>query len=235
MDVKIISKPEDILDFDRTVSMRHSSEYSVDLEGDNLSRHGKINYIQIYAVATNKIFIFDCANLEKTDVKRVLSPIFDDASIAKYMFDCRSDVDALYHQYDIKLTGVLDLQLYEIAYRKCTCERNQVKWHKYYNGLKKTLAVYGSQVGITSTDLEIKEKFTKQFIQKNYALDLNDSDVVRYLAIDIIFLDRLYNIYHPIIDDKDLISRIVAETEKRQNHWQKPEFINDKSNAISAI
>ena len=59
MDVKIISKPEDILDFDRTVSMRHSSEYSVDLEGDNLSRHGLfllVTLIQCF-VFLNKIFI----------------------------------------------------------------------------------------------------------------------------------------------------------------------------------
>ena len=57
MDVKIIRKPEDILDFDRTVSMQPNSEYSVDLEGDNLSHHGKINYIHIQWPRTESSFL----------------------------------------------------------------------------------------------------------------------------------------------------------------------------------
>ena len=231
MDVKIIGKSEDILDFNNMISMQHSREYSVDLEGDNLSRHGKINYIQIYAVATNKIFIFDCANLEKNEVTRVLSPIFGDASITKYMFDCRLDVDALYHQYGIRIAGEIDIQLYEIAYRKCSGQGNS----NYYNGLWKILSAFHSQVGISSADLGIKEKYSKQFKKNNYALDLNDNDVVRYLAIDIIFLDKFFNIFNPKIGNGKIRERIVKETENRQNYWQKSEIVNDKSCAISAI
>ena len=231
MDVNIISKLDDILDFEANVTRKRGNEYSVDLEGERLSRHGKINYIQIYEVASNKIFIFVCAKLVKSDVTRVLCPIFDNASIAKYMFDCRSDADALYHQYDIKLTGVIDVQLHEIAFRKCSGFNNQ----RHYSGLKKTLATYGSKLGITSTDLAIKEKFSNQFNQKNYELDLNESDAVRYLAIDIIYLDELYKIFNPKIGNGNMRARIMAETERRQNYWQKPEFVNHQSNAISAI
>ena len=36
------------------------------------------------------------------------------------MFDCRQDSDALWNQFNVKLTGVLDLQLLEVMYRRET-------------------------------------------------------------------------------------------------------------------
>ena len=47
-----------------------------------------------------------------------LGEILEDKSREKLMFDCRQDSDALWHQFSIKLTGVLDLQLLEIIYRR---------------------------------------------------------------------------------------------------------------------
>jgi exonuclease 3'-5' domain-containing protein 1 len=45
-----------------------------------------------------------------------LKTILEDESIAKLMWDCRSDNSALFHLYGIRLAGVVDLQLHCLAW-----------------------------------------------------------------------------------------------------------------------
>jgi exonuclease 3'-5' domain-containing protein 1 len=231
MSYTIIKDSNDILNFEKKLLTNNFREYSVDLEGERLCRHGRILNIQLYIIETNEMFIFECLKLSIPEMKRVLDPIFDNASILKYMFDCRSDVDALYHQYNIKLSGVVDIQLYEIAYRKC----NGMGTSRYYNGLFKTLTEYASSIDISEKDLQIKKKYSDQFCQKNYELNLNDIDVLKYLSIDVLYLKKLYVIFNQKIGYGKMRNKIESETELRQNCWQKGEFVNDRSNAISAI
>jgi ribonuclease D len=231
MSYTILKDSSDILNFETKLSKNNFREYSVDLEGERLCRHGKILNIQLCIIETNDIVIFECLKLSIPEMKRVLDPIFDNASIVKYMFDCRSDVDALYHQYNIKLSGVVDIQLYEIAYRKCNGMGNS----RYYNGLFKTLTIFSSEIDISQIDLQIKKKFSDKFCQKNYDLNLNDLDVLNYLSIDVLYLKKLYVIFNQKIGYGKMRNKIESETELRQNCWQKSEFINDRSNAISAI
>jgi exonuclease 3'-5' domain-containing protein 1 len=231
MSYSIIKDSNDISNFEKKLLTNNFREYSVDLEGERLCRHGRILNIQLYIIETNEIFIFECLKLSIPEMKRVLDPIFDNASIVKHMFDCRSDVDALYHQYNIKLSGVVDIQLYEIAYRKC----NGMGTSRYYNGLFKTLTEYASSIDISEKDLQIKKKYSDRFCQKNYELNLNDIDVLRYLSIDVLYLKKLYVIFNQKIGYGKMRNKIESETELRQNCWQKGEFVNDRSNAISAI
>jgi ribonuclease D len=206
-------------------------EYSVDLEGKNLSRLGRILNIQLCIIETNEIIIFECSKLSIPEMRRVLDPIFGNASIVKYMFDCRSDVDALYHQYNIKLSAVVDIQLYEIAFRKCNGGTNLM----FYNGLFRTLAENASVIGISKKKLQIKKKYSDQFRRENFDLNLNDLDVLKYLSIDVFYLKKLYDIFNQKIGNGKMRNKIKKETELRQNYWANKEFIKNKSHAISAI
>ena len=47
-----------------------------------------------------------------------LGEILEDKSRKKLMFDCRQDSDALWHQFEVKLSEVLDLQLLEVIFRR---------------------------------------------------------------------------------------------------------------------
>ena len=230
MNITIVKNSNDIIDFEEYTKLGFS-EYAVDLEGDRLCRHGKINFIQICVVSTSKIFIFNCSELSSGEIRRALHPIFSDNSISKFMFDCRSDVDALYHQLDLKLDGVVDVQLFEIAYRKCNGFYNQ----RFYSGLFKTLNEQSFEAGVSSMDLKIKKKYSDQFKQDNYALNLNDHEVLRYMAIDVIYLKALHTVFNIKIGFGKMRSKINFETKKRQNCWMKPVFVNDRSNALSAI
>ena len=91
------------------------SAISLDLEGQNLCRHGEIYTIQAFIPTLQSAFIFDCRKLDKSDVVDCFKRILSDSNIMKYMFDCRSDADALYHQYGLLLNNVIDIQLYEIG------------------------------------------------------------------------------------------------------------------------
>ena len=88
---------------------------AVDCEGDSLSRKGALTIITV--ATEEKVFIFDVLKLGQLVFTSGLGEILEDKSREKLMFDCRQDSDALWHQFKIKLTGVLDLQLLEVMYR----------------------------------------------------------------------------------------------------------------------
>lgn len=96
----------------------------IDLEGINLSRHGPIFLIQIWQTPLNRAFIIDVHTLGAqafevaNDKGTTLRSVLEDKTVRKYLFDCRNDSDALFAHYGVKLAGVTDLQLLELATRQ---------------------------------------------------------------------------------------------------------------------
>lgn len=95
-----------------------------DLEGVNLSRHGTISILQLYIHPTNKVYLIDvlvlkekCFSTPATVGPLTLKDILESKSTPKVFFDVRNDSDALYSHFQIKLAGVVDLQLWELAAR----------------------------------------------------------------------------------------------------------------------
>ena len=155
MNYSIVNCYQSIRDFVNLVQNSNFSEYSVDLEGQ-LHRDGHIDYITIYIPKEDLTFIFDCNELSHGQIKHALNRILNNDSIIKYVFDCRSDSDALYHLYDIMLLNVIDVQLYEIGYRKCKGKRNVER----YMSLFDTLRAYKERIDITTGQLELKKRFS---------------------------------------------------------------------------
>jgi hypothetical protein len=58
-----------------------------------------------------------CLRIGNTAYDGGLRSILEDKSIQKLMFDCREDADALKHLYNVRLDGVLDVQLLEVMNR----------------------------------------------------------------------------------------------------------------------
>lgn len=100
-------------------------EIAVDLEGDNLGRTGKISLVQIATPSSegppalesggtnNKVFIFDVIALGvPTALRDLLSNNNAAGSPRKLMFDCRSDADALSHQFQTEIANVFDMQVF---------------------------------------------------------------------------------------------------------------------------
>lgn len=89
---------------------------AVDCEGVSLSRKGALTIITV--ATEDLIYIFDVLKLGRIVFSSGLGEILADKFQEKLMFDCRQDSDALWHQFHVKLTGVLDLQLLEVIYRR---------------------------------------------------------------------------------------------------------------------
>lgn len=95
----------------------------LDLEGDNVSRKGKISLITVLNHQLQQIHIIDVLSLgyvafTTTSVSGTsLKSILEDPSTTKWFWDLRNSADALWAHYEIDLAGVLDVQLLENASR----------------------------------------------------------------------------------------------------------------------
>lgn len=76
---------------------------------------GDISLIQLCSAVEPAVFMVDVVTLGKPLVSDVLKPLMASATVKKYMFDCRRDVEALSFQLRLKPAAVVDLQLLHTA------------------------------------------------------------------------------------------------------------------------
>ena len=99
---------------------------AVDVEGERLSRTGRVTLLQV--ATAERVFIFDVLALgaEAFDAQPAgdtgaplgLRALLEDADRTKLMWDVRRDSDALHHQHAVSLADVLDVQLAAVAVRR---------------------------------------------------------------------------------------------------------------------
>lgn len=98
-------------------------QVAFDCEGVNLGRKkGSLSIATISGSnAEASVYVVDVLKLggERAFSKEEpsLRSVLEDAAIRKVMFDCRTDSDALKHQFDVTLSGALDLQVLDQAVR----------------------------------------------------------------------------------------------------------------------
>ena len=97
---------------------------AVDCEGVAMSRVGPITLLQV--AAGRDVFLFDVQALGTEhlfggvdDAPRTpLRDALENPDATKLVFDCRVDSDALFHQHGVRLAGVFDVQLADVAARR---------------------------------------------------------------------------------------------------------------------
>jgi exonuclease 3'-5' domain-containing protein 1 len=100
-------------------AIESSSAIILDCEGKDLGQDdGSLSLIsfRIITPKPSKTYLIDTISLARDKLK----PIFDiiqSSSPTKIVFDGRMDFSALYHEYNITMGGVLDLQLADIYSR----------------------------------------------------------------------------------------------------------------------
>jgi exonuclease 3'-5' domain-containing protein 1 len=101
----------------------HPPSIYVDLEGINLSRYGTISILQIYVLPSDTTYLIDVytlgndAFLTSATNGQTLKTVLESEAIPKAFFDIRTDSDALYSLFGIKVAGISDIQLMELATR----------------------------------------------------------------------------------------------------------------------
>ncbi|KAK0368155.1 hypothetical protein CLIM01_14488 [Colletotrichum limetticola] len=112
----------------------------LDLEGVSLSRNGSISLITVFVLPRSHIYLVDIHTMQSTAFSTAVGGttfkhILESPDITKVFFDVRNDSDALFHHFQVKLSGIEDVQLMENAARPGGQRR-------YLNGLDKCIASY---------------------------------------------------------------------------------------------
>ncbi|KAK0301669.1 hypothetical protein LTR82_018178, partial [Friedmanniomyces endolithicus] len=95
----------------------------VDLEGNNLSRNGTLSLVTILLESERDVYLVDVTTLGRDAFTttgadgRTLKAVLESRDIVKVFFDIRNDSDALFGLYEIRVDGIEDLQLMELASR----------------------------------------------------------------------------------------------------------------------
>ncbi|KAF9251021.1 hypothetical protein DTO027I6_1648 [Penicillium roqueforti] len=197
----------------------------IDLEGINLSRHGSISILQIYVLPHKETYIVDIRSLQEkaflqtaSEKGQTLLSILESPHIPKVFFDVRNDSDALFSHFNVKLAGVIDLQLMELA--------TSLFPRRYVSGLAKCierdalLTTHESQLWKAS-----KEKGLKLFAPEHGgSYDVFDvrplpDDIMEYCVQDVRFLPRLWVQYNQNIS-LSWAEKVTTETLNRVKHSQ---------------
>ena len=156
---------------------------ALDLEGRDLGPAGKIGIVTL-AVSAAQVYLFDFAD---AGVARgllddgLLKDVLEHPSVVKLMFDCRMDVGALFHQYQVTITNVLDLQVPSV--------RRYSGAGPYLIGMQK---VFGMKLGLFS----MADERVKSGGRKLFAPELGGSydvwfkrpitnELIQYCAVDV--------------------------------------------------
>ncbi|KAH3938424.1 hypothetical protein HBH53_259110 [Parastagonospora nodorum] len=109
------------------IKLEDGSSYTVvdNLEGVNLLRQGTVSILQFYVLPKDYTYLVDIHQLQHAAFSttgkhsgKSLKAILEAEDIPKVFFDVRNDSDALYHHFQISLSGVHGIQLMELATRR---------------------------------------------------------------------------------------------------------------------
>jgi exonuclease 3'-5' domain-containing protein 1 len=192
----------------------------VDLEGINLSRQGTVSILQLYVLPKDYTYLIDVHQLQhsafsttgkKSD--KCLKAILEAKDIPKVFFDVRNDSDALFHHFQISLSGVEDIQLMELATR--TFPR------KCVNGLQRCIE---NDAVMTAAEksawLAAKERGMKLFApEKGGRYEVFNErplakEIIQYCVQDVQFLPRLWSRYQKRLS-ASWAKKVQVATEER--------------------
>ncbi|XP_061420125.1 piRNA biogenesis protein EXD1 isoform X1 [Lethenteron reissneri] len=97
-------------------NLSESSVISLELNGNNISRFGKLCWLQVSTKET--VYLFDILTLGYEAFDFGLRRILENEAILKVVHDCRFLSDCLYHQYKTSLANVFDTQIADVIVRK---------------------------------------------------------------------------------------------------------------------
>ncbi|KAL8675611.1 MAG: hypothetical protein Q9168_000123 [Polycauliona sp. 1 TL-2023] len=202
----------------------------VDLEGVNLSRQGTISILQVHVSPSDRTYLVDIHSLgfrafhtPGTDGHTTLKSIFESSAVIKVFFDVRNDSDALYAHFGIKLAGIQDLQLMELATRSPELPR------KYVNGLvrciEKDAALPPNEIQRCKT---VKDKGIMLFApERGGSYDVFNArplseDIKAYCVQDVKVMPRLWTGYNARLTSTIWRTKLESATRNRVAMSQSP-------------
>ncbi|ESZ97114.1 hypothetical protein SBOR_2472 [Sclerotinia borealis F-4128] len=203
----------------------------IDLEGIDIGRQGSISILQVYILPSKETFLVDVHTLGKqafctpNTSGLTLQTILESELIPKVIFDVRSDSDALYSHFGVKLGGAIDLQLMELATRSHS--------RKFVNGLAKCM---DRDLVQTSEEFRVRGAI-KQRGKELFATEKGgrcevfndrplDPAIVDYCTQDVELMPKLWEIYNAKLSTLHTgwATKIQEETRARILRSQSPAY-----------
>ncbi|KAK4463494.1 ribonuclease H-like domain-containing protein [Cladorrhinum samala] len=175
-------------------SIPPSSTLYLDLEGQQLCRHGTISLMTVLLHPQGVVKLIDVLSLGEsaftttsTDGKSLKS-ILEDPNITKCFWDVRNDADALWALYNVGLSGVIDIQLLENASRFGD--------KTYLNGLERAVR-QSLALGRVELDRFTASKRETTSLMSSNVFDIRPMDpkTVQYCTNDVVYLPALHQFY----------------------------------------
>lgn len=200
----------------------------IDLEGNNLSRHGTLSLITILIASTNKVYLIDIHILGKPAFttsdpgSQTLQQLLESKHVEKVFFDVRSDSDALFALYGVALDGIHDLQLMELGARRSA--------KTLVNGLARCIE---RDMHLTGEEHQAwkaaKDQGNKLFAPErggSYAVfDQRPlpEEILKYCVQDVVYMPTLFKVYNFNLSEA-WEERVREETVARIQLSQSPGF-----------
>lgn len=218
--------------------LRNDNLIAVDSEGISLSRKGKLTVLII--ATREKVYVFDVLKVGQSIFESGLREILEDSKYEKLMFDCRQDSDALWHQFNIKLAGVVDLQLLEVMQRceshsdfsrsKSSTKRrfyrrrsqNTENIKKVY-GYRNCLELYVKDEKM----IAVKDKGVKLFTSNTLAWTKRPlpEKLIRYCAVDTMGMFKLYEAFKSMLSISEKARLKIASDKYTDYYREKKERV----------
>ncbi|ORY69064.1 exonuclease [Pseudomassariella vexata] len=163
----------------------------VDLEGANLSRHGTISIMQLLIHPPTRR---TSSTSTRDKIGLSLKDILESGTIPKVFFDVRRDSDTLFSHYGVRLSGIQDLQLMELATRAfgrryVTALAKCIEKDANLNYTEKKAFTQGKSRGKMLFDPQLGGSY-EVFSQRPLS-----EEILKYCTNDVKFLPRLWSIY----------------------------------------
>jgi len=133
----------------------------LDCEAIEMGKKGQLSLIQISTESSARVYLFDIIALGQSAFKYGLKDILESKSILKIVHDCRRDSEILFHQHQVNLTHIYDVQIAHALVQKK--EQGNVPIRRYgFHELTHTYARNFSEVAVN-----IKFQAKEMFINEN--------------------------------------------------------------------
>ncbi|KAG9228183.1 ribonuclease H-like domain-containing protein [Amylocarpus encephaloides] len=199
-----------------------SSTLYLDLEGNNICRHGTISIITILIHPQRIVRLIDVLVLGDSaftiasNSGTTLKSLFEDPEIPKCLWDVRNDADALWALYQVGLAGVTDIQLLENASR---CGDK-----KYLRGLAKSIQCdLDLGFAVSQRWYRTKKDIGRLMDANVFATRPMDDKTIEYCANDVLHLPELHVIFLERIED-DWLAKAKKESECRLARAHSPRY-----------
>lgn len=205
----------------------------LDLEGNNLSRHGTLSLITILVEPRHTVHLIDVHTLGNeaftttSTTGTTLKKILESVSIPKVFFDIRHDSDALHSLYGISVGGIEDLQLIELASRTGS-DKSAV--NSLSKCVQRDAGISGTEKQAWKTVKEAGKALSDPARGGSYAVfDQRPlaPEVEHYAVQDVVHMPGLYEKYEGLLSE-EWRGEVQIETLVRIAYSQSAVFVDGK-------